>query len=79
MPLRIIVAVRYLPAAEVGLLLLIETVLAPVWVLVVIGEALTFPAVLSALIILGAVGIHSWLELREQRLARTVAAEAAEA
>jgi len=75
----ITVAVRYLPAGEVGLLLLIETVLAPVWVLVVIGEALTFQAALSAVIILGAIGIHSWLDLRAQRLTRTEAEEAAEA
>jgi drug/metabolite transporter (DMT)-like permease len=62
----ITLAPRYLPAAEVGLLLLIETILAPVWVLLVIGEALTFQVVLSAAIILGAIGIHSFLDLRDQ-------------
>jgi drug/metabolite transporter (DMT)-like permease len=62
----ITLAPRYLPAAEVGLLLLMETILAPLWVLLVIGEALTFEVVLSAAIILGAIAIHSFLDLRDQ-------------
>ncbi len=63
----ITLAPRYLPAAEVSLLLLMETILAPLWVLMALGEALTFGVVLSAAIILGAIAIHSWLDLREQR------------
>jgi drug/metabolite transporter (DMT)-like permease len=75
----ITLAVRHLPAAEVSLVLLLETVLAPLWVLFMIGEALTIQAVLSAVIILGAIAIHSWLDLKEQRLARSAAPEVAEA
>ena len=60
-------APRYLPAAEVGLLLLLETILAPLWVLLALGEALTPPVVFSAAIILGAITVHSVMDLREQR------------
>jgi drug/metabolite transporter (DMT)-like permease len=47
-------APRHLPAAEVGLLLLLETVLAPGWALLVVGEQLNVQVVLSGAIILGA-------------------------
>ncbi len=67
--IMIFFAPRYLPAAEVGLLLLLETVLAPLWVLFALGEQLTLQVLLSAAIILGAIVIHSFLDLREQPLA----------
>ena len=57
-------APRYLPAAEVGLILLLEVILAPLWVLVVLGELLTPQVVLSAAVILGAIVIHSVIDLR---------------
>jgi drug/metabolite transporter (DMT)-like permease len=66
--LMITLAPRYLPAAEVGLLLLLETILAPLWVLLVLGEQLTAQVVLSAAIILGAIAVHSVLDLRGPRL-----------
>jgi drug/metabolite transporter (DMT)-like permease len=62
----ITLAPRYLPAAEVGLLLLLETILAPLWVLLAIGEALTTQVLLSGAIILGAIVVHSVLDLRAQ-------------
>jgi drug/metabolite transporter (DMT)-like permease len=66
-------APRYLPAAEVGLLLLLETVLAPLWVLLALGEQLTVQVVFSAAIILGAIVIHSILDLRKEPVARVEA------
>ena len=72
----ITLAPRYLPAAEVGLLLLMETILAPLWVLVVLGEALTLGTIISGTIIVGAIAIHSWLDLREQRPNTAGAADA---
>lgn len=66
--LLITLAPRYLPAAEVGLLLLLETILAPLWVMLAIGEALTTAAIVSGAIILGAIAIHSILDLRGQGL-----------
>jgi drug/metabolite transporter (DMT)-like permease len=60
-------APRHLPAAEVGLLLLLETVLAPVWALLVVGEQLNVQVVLSGAIILGAVSSYLVLDLRSRR------------
>jgi DME family drug/metabolite transporter len=42
----------FVPAAEVSLLVLIESVLGPVWVWVFIGEAMTQPEIIGGLIVL---------------------------
>ena len=63
----ITMAPRYIPAAEVGLYLLMETILAPIWVLVAVGEALSIQVVLSGAIILGAISAHSFLGLKGHR------------
>ena len=63
----ITMAPRYIPAAEVGLYLLMETILAPIWVLVGVGEALSIQVVLSGAIILGAISAHSFLDLKGHR------------
>jgi len=60
----ITMAPRYLPAAEVGLYLLMETILAPIWVLVAVGEALSVQVVLSGAVILGAISAHSYWDLK---------------
>ncbi len=55
---------RYLPAAEVGLLLLLETLLGPLWVWFGVGETPT-PAVLAAgAVIVAALAMNSALGLR---------------
>ena len=66
--LLITLAPRYLPAGEVALMLLLETILGPLWVLFALGEALSISVVVSAAIILGAIAVHSILDLRSQRL-----------
>jgi drug/metabolite transporter (DMT)-like permease len=56
---------RYLPSPEVSLFLLVETVCAPIWVWLVLGEeppGLTF---LGGGIILATLVVHFWLGLRE--------------
>jgi drug/metabolite transporter (DMT)-like permease len=56
---------RYLPSPEVSLLILVETVCAPIWVWLVLGEkppGLTF---LGGGIILATLVVHFWLGLRE--------------
>lgn len=55
---------RYLPAAEVGLILLLETVLGPVWVWWALGEVLAAATVLGGAVILGALVAHSAAGLR---------------
>ena len=55
---------RYIPAAEVGLLLLLETLLGPLWVWLGTGETPT-PAVLAAgVVIVAALAMNSALGLR---------------
>lgn len=60
-------APRHLPAAEVGLLLLMETILAPLWALLVVGEQPPVQVVVSGGIILGAIAIHLIFDLRGRR------------
>ncbi len=63
----IMIAPRYLPSAEVGLFLLIETVLGPVWVWLVVAESATLNTLIGGAIILGAIMANTWLGLREAR------------
>jgi drug/metabolite transporter (DMT)-like permease len=53
---------KYLRAAEVSLLLLLETVFGPTYVWLVLGERPALAVVLSALIIIGALGVHTVLD-----------------
>jgi drug/metabolite transporter (DMT)-like permease len=65
-------APRYIPAAEVALFLLIETILGPVWVFAALGEAPTLAVVLSGMVILSAIAVHSWIDLRRGVKSRDV-------
>ncbi len=60
-------ATRYLPAPEVSLFLLIETVLGPLWVWLALSEEPPGATLLGGSAILGAIAVHSWLQLRESR------------
>ncbi len=62
-------APRHLPAAQVGLLLLLETILAPAWVLIAIGEAVTAQVVVSGAIIIIAIAAHSVMGMRGNQTA----------
>lgn len=65
----LLVATRYLPAPEVSLFLLIETVLGPVWVWFVLGETVATRTLIGGSAILAVIAAHAYLSLREQRLA----------
>lgn len=54
---------RYLPAAEVALLLLLETALGPVWVWLFLGEQPTGLTLVGGGIMIAALAINSWLLL----------------
>ncbi|NJN06071.1 MAG: EamA family transporter, partial [Rhodobacteraceae bacterium] len=56
---------RYLPAAEVGLLMLLETVLGPLWVWLVIGETPASGTFLGGAIVLTTLVVHSLVGLRD--------------
>lgn len=57
---------RYLPAPEVGLMMLLEAVLGPLWVWIVIGEDPGLAAIIGGAIVLGALAVHAILALREE-------------
>jgi drug/metabolite transporter (DMT)-like permease len=57
------VGTRYLPAPEVSLYLLVEAVLAPVWVWLAVGEAPPWATFLGGAVIIATLAIHSWLSL----------------
>jgi len=57
-------ATRTLSAGEIGLLSLIETILAPIWVWLGIGERPSTLALTGAAIVLGALLANEWIGLR---------------
>jgi len=65
--LMLTVATRYLPAPEVSLFLLLETVLAPIWVWWVLNEQVPALTFVGGGLIMVTVAIHAWLALREER------------
>lgn len=54
---------RYLPAPEAGLILLLETILGPVWVWVALGEQPTTAAVVGGFVVIGVLVINSLIAL----------------
>ena len=58
---------RYLPAPEVGLMMLLEAVLGPFWVWWALGENPGTAAIVGGAIVLGALAMNAWLSLREER------------
>jgi drug/metabolite transporter (DMT)-like permease len=63
------VAVRHLPAAEIGLFALLETILGPIWVWIAYGERPTDLALLGALVVVGALTANALLGLRRANTA----------
>jgi drug/metabolite transporter (DMT)-like permease len=62
---------RYLPAPEVGLILLLETVLGPVWVWLGLGEIPDLATVIGGIVVVSALAIHLLLGYRAPSLERT--------
>jgi drug/metabolite transporter (DMT)-like permease len=69
-------ATRYLPAGEVGLLALIETILAPLWVWLGVGERPSALALAGAAIVFGALVVNEWVGMRRMKRERARAVEA---
>jgi drug/metabolite transporter (DMT)-like permease len=57
---------RYLPAAEVSLILLLETLLGPLWVWLLVGESPGSLALAAGLFVLVTLVLHSVFSLRRQ-------------
>ncbi|MEX0386655.1 DMT family transporter [Spiribacter onubensis] len=64
------VATRYLPSPEVSLCLLIETILGPIWVWWLLGEAVPSLTLVGGALILTTVAVHATLALRAERQTR---------
>ncbi|OIN09190.1 DMT family transporter [Oceanisphaera psychrotolerans] len=58
---------RYLPAAEVGLLMLLEMILGPLWVWLVLAEQPAPQAWLGGLVVLMAITCQSWPGKRQRK------------
>lgn len=61
-------ATRYLTAGEVGLLSLIETILAPIWVWLGVGERPSALAFAGGAIVLGALVANEWVGFRRAKV-----------
>jgi drug/metabolite transporter (DMT)-like permease len=59
-------AVPHLRAAQLGLLALIETILAPLWVWLGVGEVPADAALAGGALIIGALVANGWVSLREE-------------
>ena len=59
------IAPRFIPAAEVNLFFLLETIIGPVWVWVIINEQPSVETLQGGAIIITTIAIHSFLKLRK--------------
>ena len=59
------IAPRFIPAAEVNLFFLLETIIGPIWVWLIINEQPTIETLQGGVIIIITLAIHSFLKLRK--------------
>jgi drug/metabolite transporter (DMT)-like permease len=64
------IGLRYLPAAQASLVALLETVLGPLWVWLVVGEAPSAAGLAGGAVVLGALVVNTVLEGRKAAAAR---------
>ncbi len=58
------IAPRFIPAAEVNLFFLLETIVGPIWVWLIIKEQPTIETLQGGLVIIATLAVHSFLKLR---------------
>ena len=58
------IAPRFIPAAEVNLFFLLETIIGPIWVWLIIKEQPSIETLQGGVIIIATIGIHSFLKLK---------------
>ena len=58
------IAPRFIPAAEVNLFFLLETIIGPIWVWLIIKEQPTIETLQGGVVIIITIAIHSFLKLR---------------
>ena len=59
------IAPRFIPAEEVNLFFLLETILGPIWVWIVIKEQPSTETILGGIVIISTIAIHSFLKLKK--------------
>ena len=59
------IAPRFIPADEVNLFFLLETIIGPIWVWLVVKEQPTLETIIGGAVIIVTLGIHSFIKLRE--------------
>ena len=59
------IAPRFIPAEEVNLFFLLETIIGPIWVWLVVKEQPTLETIIGGAMIIITLGIHSFIKLRE--------------
>jgi drug/metabolite transporter (DMT)-like permease len=60
----IVFATRFIPAAEVSLIMLLEAVLGPLWVWAILSETPTIETIIGGTIVLSTLALHSMASLR---------------
>ena len=58
------IAPRFIPAAEVNLFFLLETIIGPIWVWMIIKEQPSIETLYGGAVIIATIGIHSFLKLK---------------
>ena len=59
------IAPRFIPAAEVNLFFLLETIIGPIWVWLIIKEQPSIETLQGGIIIIATIAIHSFLKLKK--------------
>ena len=59
------IAPRFIPAAEVNLFFLLETIIGPIWVWLIIKEQPTTETILGGIVIIVTIAAHSFLKLKK--------------
>jgi drug/metabolite transporter (DMT)-like permease len=59
------IAPRFIPAEEVNLFFLLETILGPIWVWMVIKEQPSIETIIGGIVIISTIAIHSFLKLKK--------------
>ena len=59
------IAPRFIPAAEVNLFFLLETIIGPIWVWLIIKEQPSIETLQGGVVIIATIAIHSFLKLRK--------------
>ena len=62
------IAPRFIPAAEVNLFFLLETIIGPIWVWLIIKEQPSIETLQGGVIIIATIAIHSFLKLKKNKV-----------